>query len=461
MEYSFAISGKHYNILRQHLYPGDGKEAVAIALCGRLSKANGIKFLVHEITLIPYSNCIIREPDIIKWSTEGITPILEKAAKNGFSLLKIHSHPTGFASFSMTDDNSDRELFESVFGWMNDDYPHLSAIMLPDCEIFGRVFNVDMSNSPIKKISIAGDDLHFWPDYKIQSSDEFSLRTTQAFGIGTTNKLKMLKVTVAGCSGTGSPLIEQLTRLGVGHLVLIDPDVIEKRNLNRITNSTMDDAISGRPKVAVLKKSIEKIGLGTKVRAYPNNLYDSNAIIKDIADSDVIFGCVDSIDGRHLLNQIATFYLIPYFDIGIKLISDRKGGINQIMGTVHYLQPGGSSLMTRGLYTTEELRAASMYRTDVLNFKEQKKSGYIVDVPIDSPAVVSINTQVASMAVNEFLARIHPFRYDSNSNFAISRISFTDAYIQHENDGSPDMYLSRFIGRGDMVPMLNMPELQF
>jgi hypothetical protein len=209
-----------------------------------------------------------------------------------------------------------------------------------------------------------------------------------------------------------------------------------------------------------LKNSIERIGLGTKVTAYQYNLYDSIDAIKDVADSDVIFGCVDSVDGRHLLSQIATFYLIPYFDLGIKLVSDKKGGIHQIMGTVHYLQPGGSSLMTRGVYTGEELRAASIYRTDSAHYREQKKSGYIVDVIVDSPAVVSINTQVASMAVNEFLARIHPFRYDNNSHFAITRISFTDSYIQHEEDGLPDPYLLRFVGRGDMSPLLNMPELQ-
>ncbi len=35
MKYSLRISGKHYNIIRDHLFPGDGLEAIAFAICGR------------------------------------------------------------------------------------------------------------------------------------------------------------------------------------------------------------------------------------------------------------------------------------------------------------------------------------------------------------------------------------------------------------------------------------------
>ena len=456
MKYNLSISGKHYEQLKNHLFPGDGKEAVAVALCGRQSNEEQIKLLVNEIILIPYDQCSIRSSVLIKWSTTTIIPYLEKAAKKGLALLKIHSHPTGFPSFSNTDDKSDKELFSSVFGWMENEEPHASAIMLPDGKIIGRIINSDLTMKSIDKINVVGDDLKFWFSDEKSAMEEFELRTVQAFGLGTTNKLKRLKIAVVGCSGTGSPVIEQLTRLGVGHLVLIDPDKVEKKNLNRIFNSTMNDALKNRYKVNVLKKAIQKIGLGTIVTAFNKNIYHSTKIINEIASCDLIFGCVDSIDGRHLLNQIATFYLIPYFDLGIKLISDKKGGIDQIMGTVHYIQPGGGSLRTRGVYSDEQLRAASMQRISPEYYDEQKKAGYIVDVVVESPAVISINTQIASMAVNDFLARIHPFKYDPNSQFAINRISFTDSYFQHEQDGETDDYLKKFAGRGDLKPLLNM-----
>ena len=459
MKYNLSISGKHYELLRQHLFPGDGNEAVAVAICGRHKSKGQTRLLVHELIPIPYDNCSIREPHLVNWSTEIIIPYLEKASRKGLALLKIHSHPTGYRNFSDTDDKSDYELFESVYGWMDDEEPHASAVMLPDGEIFGRIFHADLTNKPIDKINVVGDDLVFWMKENSNQVYEFQKRTAQAFGEGTTGKMKKLKIGVVGCSGTGSPLIEQLVRLGVGHLVLVDPDKVEEKNLNRIINSSMKDAKSGRYKVDVISKAIKNIGLGTQVTTINKNLYDSLGVIEALAECDAIFGCVDSVDGRHLLNQIATFYLVPYLDLGVKLVSDGDGGINQIMGSAHYIQPGGSSLRTRGVYTDEELRASSMYRVNRDEYEEQKKSGYIVDVAVDRPAVISINMQIASMAVNEFLARIHPFRYDPNSDFAINRVSFTDSYLQHERDGDPDPYLAKFVGRGTMTPMLNMPEL--
>ncbi|MGO9699151.1 MAG: hypothetical protein ACLPX7_07820, partial [Xanthobacteraceae bacterium] len=53
-------------------------------------------------------------------------------------------------------------------------------------------------------------------------------------------------------SGTGSPTIEQLMRLGAALIVGVDDDHMEERNVNRILNSTMEDAKKGRAKVDIL-----------------------------------------------------------------------------------------------------------------------------------------------------------------------------------------------------------------
>jgi hypothetical protein len=221
----------------------------------------------------------------------------------------------------------------------------------------------------------------------------------------------------------------------------------------------MNDAKDKRYKVDVLKESIEKIGIDTKVKVFNKNIFDDNEIINSLATCDFIFGCVDSVDGRHIINQISTFYSIPFIDLGVKLIADGQGGISQICGTIHYIKPGGSSLQTRGQYNSEELRAAGLYRNNPEQYEEEFKSGYIHGVNVDSPAVISINTLTASIAVNDFLARIHPYRYYPNSNFAETRFSLTDSYFQYEEEGKPDKYLNRFVGRGFMRPLLNMPEL--
>jgi tRNA A37 threonylcarbamoyladenosine dehydratase len=86
------------------------------------------------------------------------------------------------------------------------------------------------------------------------------LRTVQAFGERTYQNLSEMTVGVVGCSGTGSPVIEQLTRLGIRKLVLVDPDIVEKKNLNRIINTTISDAKKQKPKVIAIADAIKKSG---------------------------------------------------------------------------------------------------------------------------------------------------------------------------------------------------------
>ncbi len=52
------------------------------------------------------------------------------------------------------------------------------------------------------------------------------------------------KVGVVGAGGAGSLIIEYLARLGVGHIVMADPDRIELSNLPRVVGSTRRDALA-------------------------------------------------------------------------------------------------------------------------------------------------------------------------------------------------------------------------
>lgn len=54
---------------------------------------------------------------------------------------------------------------------------------------------------------------------------------------------------------------QQCKRAGIGRLVLIDPDAVEGKNLNRIANSGKEDAYLGRPKVFVLASAVARMGL--------------------------------------------------------------------------------------------------------------------------------------------------------------------------------------------------------
>lgn len=451
MQFQLNISGHHYNAVKEHLFPGDGLEAVAVALCGRYSSNNLHKLMVHDIVLIPHDECQ-RSADLISWPTERLLPLLQKVSSSNFAILKIHSHPGGYNQFSSVDDKSDEALFSSVFGWTDSDAPHASAVMLPNGEVFGRIFNPDLSSSKLSKVIVAGDVIKIWNFEKQKSSStEVNKRSIQAFGEGTFSLLENMKVGIIGCSGTGSPVIEQLTRLGVGKLVLVDPDKIELKNLNRILNSKRKHAEAKEYKVKVLKEAISEFDLGTEVVEYAVNLYDDVRMLRDLSSCDVLVGCVDSVDGRDLINLLSTYYIIPYFDLGIKLEADGNGGISKIVGTVHYLQPGLSSLKSRGMYDLDDLKAAGLLRKYPEQFPDFVKNSYIKNISVDRPAVISVNIMIASYAVNEMLNRLHPYKNDDIGNFARTTIDITEGCFIHTDEGqlSKDSYLATKIGLGD------------
>jgi hypothetical protein len=263
---------------------------------------------------------------------------------------------------------------------------------------------------------------------------------------------------VLGCSGTGSLVVEQLSRLGIGRLVLVDPDLVEEKNLNRILNSGKEDAYLGKPKVFVLASAIARMGLGQEVLPLPLNLITRRAIL-EVAACDVIFGCTDGAEARHVLNRLATFYSIPYFDIGVRLEADGSGGISNIAGAVHYLQPGGSSLLSRGVYNMEQVEAEELRRTNPEMYRARRDEGYIRGVEENRPAVISVNMFFASLGVHEFLGRLHQFRNLPNRSYAVVRGNLMEPFLATEVDGEPCAVLRRHIGRGDVEPLLERPDL--
>ncbi len=90
---------------------------------------------------------------------------------------------------------------------------------------------------------------------------------------------------------------------------------------------------------------------------------------------------------------------------------------------------------------------------------DQFKAGYIEGVNEQSPAVISLNSTISSLAVDEFLSRIHPFRSCYSSDAAVIRLNFMETMIVKEEEGEPCKNLVPYVGRGTINPLLNMPSL--
>ncbi|RWK53165.1 ThiF family adenylyltransferase [Mesorhizobium sp.] len=460
---TLTLTGDQHAKLRRHLFPGDGKEAAAIAVCGRRAGNRRHRLVARDIFLVPHTACSERTATRVTWPPDLLDDLLERACAERLSVVKIHSHPTGYGAFSGVDDEGDRRLLPMIRGWVEADVLHGSAVMLPDGQMFGRVMNPDGKFRPLYAINVVGDDLHFWyADAGSAKIPDFVASHAQAFDEGTIERLRRLSVAVIGCSGTGSPVIEQLIRLGVGVLVIVDDDFMETRNVNRILNSTMRDVGRKRSKVAVMAGAIRRAGLGTRVISLQKNLWDPD-VVREVAQCDVVFGCMDTVDGRFLLNTLATFYNMAYFDIGVRLDAvregNRKGIIREVCGTIHYLQPGRSSLMSRGLFTMTAVAAAGLRRNDPAAHAQQLEDGYIAGVPAHRPAVISVNMLAASLAVNELLARIHPFREEPNRASASVIFSLSSMELMPEAEEGRCGILAGSVGKGDIKPLLGQMDL--
>lgn len=440
--------GQHATLMR-HLHRDDGFEAVAFALCGRASSFGRQTLCVREVVPVPIEECE-RGRYAVRWPTKRIYDRLDEIRTLGFSVLKLHSHPAGAAFFSETDDASDRELLSAVARRCGGE--HGSAIVLPDGAMLARSVDASGTFYAIDRIALVGDDVSFLEEnLPLAANDRdtagFDLRHRQLFGERTSDLLGSLAVAVVGASGTGSPVVEMLMRLGVGCLVLIDDDRIETKNLNRIYGSTAVDAREGRTKVEALARHIKATGLGTKVIPIVAKVNDVEAI-EAIAGCDMVFGCVDSVLGRDTLAQLSAMLTLPYIDMGVRIDADGKGGVKSVSSAVHYLKPEGASLKSRGVYNDEDLYAESLRESDPQFYADQVQRGYIRGVRVDSPAVISINTQTAALAVNEALARLHPFRTQPNSMFATQRILFSHGRVVNFPEGEPDQVRTALVGLG-------------
>lgn len=116
------------------------------------------------------------------------------------------------------------------------------------------------------------------------------------------------KVAVIGCGGLGGYVLEELARLGVGHIVPVDFDVFEEHNLNRQILSS--PANLNTPKVTAAAERIEHIN--PAVQVLPCNApfgEDSAAVILNGCHA-----CVDALDSipvRLLLSRFCTEQGIP------------------------------------------------------------------------------------------------------------------------------------------------------
>lgn len=147
--------------------------------------------------------------------------------------------------------------------------------------------------------------------------NEFS-RAELLLGEEGIEKLRKARVAVFGIGGVGSFVAEALARGGVGHLALVDGDVVSLTNINRQLIATQKTI--GRRKTSVMAERIHEILPETEVVEYPVVYGAENRDLLDFASYDYIVDAIDTVTSKLILIEEAE----KAGDRGYQLHGDRK-----------------------------------------------------------------------------------------------------------------------------------------
>ncbi|MBU2913113.1 molybdopterin-synthase adenylyltransferase MoeB [Reichenbachiella agariperforans] len=120
------------------------------------------------------------------------------------------------------------------------------------------------------------------------------------FNIEGQRKLKEAKVLVVGSGGLGSPVLLYLAAAGVGHIGIVDFDVVDDSNLQRQVLFTVEDV--GQSKAATAKTRLEKLNPFIEFTVHDTALSSDNAL-EIFKDYDVIADGTDNFATRYLVND--------------------------------------------------------------------------------------------------------------------------------------------------------------
>ncbi len=148
--------------------------------------------------------------------------------------------------------------------------------------------------------------------------------------IGEEGQLKLLdaRILLIGAGGLGSPASLYLAAAGVGHIGIIDADIVDESNLQRQIAHSLNTL--GTPKVDSARRAIEALNPDVEVTTYRERLTSEN--IDRILDDgwEIILDGADNFPTRYLVNDASVWRNIPVV----------HGSIYRFEGQVTVFKPG-------------------------------------------------------------------------------------------------------------------------
>ena len=135
------------------------------------------------------------------------------------------------------------------------------------------------------------------------------LRNIPALSHDECNLLRHKRVLVVGCGGLGGHLIDQLARIGIGCIRVVDGDIFDETNLNRQLLSEIP--LLGTSKAKAAADRIRRINPDISIETIPEFMTKEN-VYQLVSGCDAVLDGLDNIESRKILYAACADANIPY-----------------------------------------------------------------------------------------------------------------------------------------------------
>jgi len=416
--------------LHSHLFPGDGDEHGAVILAGIARRDNCIRLLARNLFLAKDGTDYVPGQRGYRMLTSAfITEKILMARDEGLAYLAIHNHGgANQVSFSTDDLRSHERGYPALRDIARGQI--VGGLVFAANAVAGDLWTQDGRHT-LDHASILGSTFRtLYPSmprgaWKI--SDTYD-RQVLLFGERGQAILQGMRVGVIGLGGVGSIVCELLARLGVGSLVLVDPDRIDPTNIPRTLGSHQWDALTllrgsrlpiwiqewarrqARHKVVIAKRQARKANPKVKVMALARSVVDVEAA-NELSQCDYLFLAADTNQARLLFNAITQQYFIPGVQLGAKVpVEKNSRQVGDVFSVARPILPGVGCLWCNGLISAAGLQ------DEAQDEGTRKRQRYVDDPDVHAPSVVSLNAVAAAHGVNDFLFRVTGLRNADAAN---------------------------------------------
>jgi ThiF family len=395
-----------YARLREHLFQQDGGEHGAVVSAGIALTKSGPKLLAREV--FPAREGTDYLPGMRGHRMLAASFVRERilyCRDSGLAYLAVHNHGRGSSvSFSEIDMQSHERGYPALSD-IGRGVP-VGALVFATAAAAGDIWLPGGERAEVSEVIVTGMPLtRLRPQGPQQapSAGIFYDRQARLFGNAGQAALAAMKVGVVGAGGVGSLLVEFLARLGVGRLLVVDPDVVEVSNLSRLIGAKREDAGLGRrrrhplPKVDLARRLVHAANPNASFEGIKASFQDPG-VAEGFLDCDYIFLAADSMQARLLFNAIVHQYVIPGVQIGAKVTVDSATGkVIDAFSVSRPVTPGKGCLWCNGLITPSGLQEESATPNEL------RGQRYVEEQSVVAPSVIGLNAAAVSQATNDFM----------------------------------------------------------